>query len=1062
MAWWLAGGIDNDDVVAVYQPYGAPSYSASLQNLAHDDHDIVSGSAGWSSSGGWQFNGTSHYFVTDITPSSNYTVIVRYVNVTKNNSVLIGEFAQSGGADFYVQVRGNNGAANRWGYGNGFYTSSIVTSGAMALAGGDAYQDTTLKQSNIGSWSGTPRVFWIGELNGFTNNKCNGSIRAIAIYSRKLSSSEVQAVVAAMNNLSSSDFGSIIANGASSSSGTASASLESRGQMSASGASQSAGSALIAISPHRASAVASSASGGTGIARLEMLLSANASSISAGAGLLGLIRPIIAAGSSTSTGAAAMILILPLSSAGASQSSGTVVALLLLKATANGTSASTGVAIAAIEIYLATAGGTSVVYGDANILLQGRLSAAGSAISVASANLILRLPISAAGASVSAGQALGTLELKIVATGTSQSAGTASTGLILRGLAAGSSISVGRSSALLELVASASGSSVSAGQADMAGIDTISASGTSVSQGQASGSLQLLVQTSGASSSLGHAAILIPQLVAEASGASTSAGIAFAVRLMPLAATGSSVSSGNAMGLLTLAATGRGSSQSAGQALALLDTLASAAGTSTSHGNANPGGVAYVEASGASTSAGTAAIATVIHVSAAGLSLSSGSASARLFHTTASGASQSAGDAYGRVDWLARAVGMLQTSGTARALIDALHITQLLLLVEARVVAAPPAITFWEFHVHDRFGNWLAYLDGAMDKSYQAALNEPGGGSFRIHLNDHSYRHIAHHNVVVVRYGRQRVGAFVIENIDEELIAGSRSEEVARVSGRGLLGLLEHVIVWPEIPGSGETERSFSATATAIMHRLLEEAESRGAHHLAAAFSPQYDSRGILATQVLTRKYGVGQTLLEVVRNHVASGVEVTTDADRRLYYWIQGAGTDKTREISFREGKNLLRFRRSRAASELRNAVLVKGEGKDVVKTNGASIVAYGRLEAGQDSRSADTTYLNLVGTRFLAEHATPHDTMQAVVAADPRPFLEYGLGDVVAVISPTRGIRAEYRVYEITVTERGGPTALEVQLTLGKPIPDYLIRLSRTLEAYTAPVYVGASGLR
>jgi hypothetical protein len=487
-----------------------------------------------------------------------------------------------------------------------------------------------------------------------------------------------------------------------------------------------------------------------------------------------------------------------------------------------------------------------------------------------------------------------------------------------------------------------------------------------------------------------------------------------------------------------------------------------------------------MSASGASTSSGSASLTARLALLASGASTSSGSASLRV--ATGTRVTQVAGQADTSTD-VARVtqVGLQSDSSTdvtrvtmfglqvdgqkrspqrvtqfglqADSSTSIVQVTQVGLQVDGRFSRPETTVNCWEFHVTDRAGRYLAFLDSAYDKAYLAQLNDVGAGSFRIHALDPkaTAENLAVGNVVLVRYRNVDVGAFVIEEVREDLV-GEQEEQgkVITVSGRGLMALLEDGIVYPtDFSDQSTWERSFTSTPAAIFLTLYGEYQARGGGELSYDFTATHDSNLEPWTSTVTVKYRAGQTLLDVVRNHVGFGVDVTVSPDRVLHYW-KSAGEDKSDRVFFRQGLNILSCTRTRDGKALANVVL--GEGQDVLveSTDADSIAQYGRKEAHLSARNTDSaSQVNQDNVLFLDQYSDPVESLTLQVTSDEYfPLLSYGLGDTVRVEIPGH-VLGDYRILSVSIREKDSPCDLLVELEVASLRLDYLHRLQRLLEA-------------
>jgi hypothetical protein len=214
--WWLTGTILPNEVVAVYQPKGAESIAISYTNLVNGLLPAAPGVAPtWDFDNGWTFNGTTQYLITEIVPTGDYTILVRFKprlspNVT---GTLIGETASN--ANFrlamtsslivpgtiritYNWLRGANNVTNN----SLTYAVASVDEILMVLAATKPYMTNasgvlvTSVSAITDSFTGTALPLYIGAHNngGSPADFFNHSIQAIAIYDRQLTQTEVDTV----------------------------------------------------------------------------------------------------------------------------------------------------------------------------------------------------------------------------------------------------------------------------------------------------------------------------------------------------------------------------------------------------------------------------------------------------------------------------------------------------------------------------------------------------------------------------------------------------------------------------------------------------------------------------------------------------------------------------------------------------------------------------------------------------------------------------------------------------------------------------------------------------
>lgn len=389
-------------------------------------------------------------------------------------------------------------------------------------------------------------------------------------------------------------------------------------------------------------------------------------------------------------------------------------------------------------------------------------------------------------------------------------------------------------------------------------------------------------------------------------------------------------------------------------------------------------------------------------------------------------------------------------------------------LVDAKYNRPQMSDNCWEFHVYDRVGHWLAYLDGAYEAAYYAQLNDCGGGAFKIHATDAkaTATNLAIGNVVRVRYRNVDIGAFLIEQVDEELVSGDEGTgQVISVSGRGLLALLEKGLVYPaDLNDPSTTTRAFTAQTRAdIFLTLYNEFQTRSGGDLTTSFTAANDSDGNPWTDSNTMSYSAGQTFLALARNLTALGTDLTVDVDKTLNFYL-AAGTDRSATVIFRHGQNIMQARRRQDAKDIANAVLGEGQDLLVESTDATSIAQYGRKEAFLPGKNTGTqTQIEAANAVYLLRCKNPIQSIElSVNTADLHPFIDYTLGDTIALSIPDQ-LSGDYRVLGIALEEGTGPCDLYATLELNSAALEYLLKLQKAIEAskVVPPTYAAASSL-
>lgn len=392
-----------------------------------------------------------------------------------------------------------------------------------------------------------------------------------------------------------------------------------------------------------------------------------------------------------------------------------------------------------------------------------------------------------------------------------------------------------------------------------------------------------------------------------------------------------------------------------------------------------------------------------------------------------------------------------------------LKVTQLLLQIDALGRRVRTSTYCWEFHVYDRAGTYLAYLDNAYGKSYMNELNDCGGGQFSIHADDPkaTSTNIAIGNLVTVRYANTDIGTWVMEDIDEVLVSeGEDMEKVITVSGRGAMSLMEDGVVYPsDINDATTAERAFDAVDLgAIFITLWDEYQARGGGDLTEDFTDSVDSDGSAWTETGTLSFKAGQTMLDVMRHLAALGLDFTVSYDRTLSC-RETEGSDLSSSVVFRHGHNLIACQRKTMGAQVTNAVLGEGQGLFVETEDATSISARGRREGYVSARNTDdSTQVGVANTVVINEFKDPPVSIQiAVLDNGVYPFITYDLGDTVKVVVPDE-ISANYRLLAITMKERTGPCDLAIVLELNSMEAEWLIKVNRALQASLQAVHVSA----
>jgi len=211
--WWLAGGvISEDDVVAVYQPYGADDYAASKVNLANPGtYDLTNGSnyPTWDIDYGWIFEYSERqYLVSTIVPASGWSMIVKFnfsrpVYPILSYSGMIGVNAETSTKFEMAPAWANTGVRFYAAGGINQISSGFYSNGIMSMLGQQPCYNGATDGAACADWSGEQTYpISIGALN--TANTIGyhfqGIISHIAIYRTIITSAQLAAVEAAISD----------------------------------------------------------------------------------------------------------------------------------------------------------------------------------------------------------------------------------------------------------------------------------------------------------------------------------------------------------------------------------------------------------------------------------------------------------------------------------------------------------------------------------------------------------------------------------------------------------------------------------------------------------------------------------------------------------------------------------------------------------------------------------------------------------------------------------------------------------------------------------------------
>lgn len=369
------------------------------------------------------------------------------------------------------------------------------------------------------------------------------------------------------------------------------------------------------------------------------------------------------------------------------------------------------------------------------------------------------------------------------------------------------------------------------------------------------------------------------------------------------------------------------------------------------------------------------------------------------------------------------------------------------------------------FHLLDKNLTYLTELYDAQTRSYLAALNEPGSGSFTI--NAYSAQattaNLTLGNLVRVDWSGTTIGWWMIEDLSETLIADSKTKETITVSGRGLLALLQKAIIYPLLWPAEFTRLEMplvcapnaGAGFTALANSNVELP-------FTVSFDSNYDSDDNAWVNDVYLEFRPGQNLLDVIGSLAGLGYYVRISGSRTLdiYKAFGGGlfGQDRTATVIFRRGLNILTASRKTAGRELANVVLGQGQSHWVESQDATSITAHNRRQIFLQARGASNeSQVIASNAALLARTAEPDAELAIDVTMTPAAFTAYNLGDLVRVIIPGK-LNDTYRIYSIQLTQRSGPSDVAVTLGVNRETVLPAVQLQDTINARAATASAAA----
>jgi hypothetical protein len=338
-----------------------------------------------------------------------------------------------------------------------------------------------------------------------------------------------------------------------------------------------------------------------------------------------------------------------------------------------------------------------------------------------------------------------------------------------------------------------------------------------------------------------------------------------------------------------------------------------------------------------------------------------------------------------------------------------------------------------------------------LDAALYLKLNDCGSGSMTLRIDDQA---VVDGNIYPdykvfagLNYRGDFRGGFFVENIEYiDVNSAEYSGRAVKISGRGMLAIIDEAIVWDWMTPDLENTRKFGTLNTLeaggdypaggvpvpkglIMNYLLTEARDHrenpaGNHlhrfcwHISGVeanpmlltwdFGDVNDSTPVAWTDAEDMEFRVGISLLDVLRQIAALEYDFTITRDPAtgafvLHAFAARIGTDLSNTVIFRPGMNCLEISNKSNGAETKNAVLVEFSDPVIPYTevnDGGEIAATRRVESMLQASNASllATATNYGQAELDAIKYWKTDiAIKVSDAVAPRIFLDYNIGDTV-----------------------------------------------------------------
>lgn len=356
----------------------------------------------------------------------------------------------------------------------------------------------------------------------------------------------------------------------------------------------------------------------------------------------------------------------------------------------------------------------------------------------------------------------------------------------------------------------------------------------------------------------------------------------------------------------------------------------------------------------------------------------------------------------------------------------------------------------------------IARLQGARQRTWQDSVADVGAWSFILPSADP----LANDEVIrignIARFslhGHPRF-AGIIEGAPERVMASVNGEsgEYLALAGRGGMALLDAAIVEPADSGT------FMLPAAGLLAKFVALARTTTRATLTPMsidFSQAADSGGTAWTDLAQYQANAGTRLLDLLRQAIAVGIEFSMDPSLVLSAFANGLGSHRESNIVFRQGYHIRQDLHRPATPPTPTRVIVQGKDGSTQTVVGTEPGGSRRESFLSVPTTSEPATLVLAGQQFLAEQVAAGRALTVPVQHGQgwgqfELFLDYGLGDWVALDVPNRYALESQRIVAYTVEETdGGDYALT--LDFNAIALDHAVRLKRQIDAINSHAFLG-----